>query len=255
MLRSGALSAQGTMSIKNPEGHLPQIMMMIILAILGSASGVQGAYTTESCIAAKLKAAGQMQKCRRTEEAKQWLGKPADAAECINRFESKLARLDLLASGSGLPCRYAYLGGGVVKDLNTGLEWEQKSNLDGGSNYGHPSDADNLYNWSHTESEADGFVFIQFLSRLNGAIDGGGVGGYKDWRIPTVQELTTILNCAYPVCADPSLGPTKPWLYWTSSTDSFDPGFAWAVNFGTGQVEKRDKYNEIVYVRAVRGGW
>jgi hypothetical protein len=83
----------------------------------------------------------------------------------------------------------------------------------------------------------------------------GGRGGF---RLPTVEELRTLVD---PNESDPALPPGHPFdnvqsdLYWSSTTvigpDNTD--FAWSVSMGDGNVDAVDKTVDG-YVWCVRGG-
>ncbi len=115
--------------------------------------------------------------------------------------------------------------GQVVKDNATGLMWQQ-----GGSD------------WTTYEHARQ---YIQKLNRERFA-------GYRDWRLPTVDELTSLLT---PTKQNGDLyissvfGP-KQYYVWSSDRA---PAGAWVVNFNYGKVNwlYLDNYN---YVRAVRSG-
>jgi hypothetical protein len=89
------------------------------------------------------------------------------------------------------------------------------------------------------------------------------VGGRKGWRLPTVQDLASLV--------DPSVGSPGPTLpaghpfanvqsssYWSATTDAQDAGSAWLVSFESGNVlsgivagfAKTDS----LFVWCVRGG-
>ena len=77
-------------------------------------------------------------------------------------------------------------------------------------------------------------------------------GGYRDWRIPTVEELRTILSadCPAGVCIDPIFGAADGY-YWTSTSGV--GGSAWIVGVYTRVVGTQ--YNtDFQHARAVRGG-
>jgi len=108
--------------------------------------------------------------------------------------------------------------------------------------------------------DPDGTAFTEFLPALNdcessdGTTVTGGYAGHCDWRLPGVEELTTIPDCSFsPSCIDPIFGPTAASLYWSSTSSSSDPGLAWLVDFVTGTPDI-DFKNSAIQVRAVRGG-
>jgi hypothetical protein len=82
------------------------------------------------------------------------------------------------------------------------------------------------------------------------------LGGRKGWRLPSVEELSSLVD---PARSNPALPAGHPFTnvhsttYWSSTTGASYPGNAWYVHFGTGKVYYLDKGNNL-YVRCVRGG-
>jgi len=152
--------------------------------------------------------------------------------------------------------------GSTVFDYQTGLEWEKKT--DDGSIH----DKDNRYTWGTGANNPDGTAFTVFLAALNGGAcvteSAAGVtvssttgcpgAGHNDWRLPTISELRTILDCSHGApCVDPIFGPTQSSHYWSSSTYPTIPHYAWYVYFYNGDGNPNFKSGSL-YVRAVRGG-
>ena len=136
-------------------------------------------------------------------------------------------------------------GGQAVCDLKTGLMWEVK--IDGGGEC-----ATNL----HAVDAACSFDQANdtLITAINAENDGTGYLGFNDWRIPSVAELTSIVDytLANPTI-DQVFGPTSVMNYWTSTPQSSGPLNAWWVNFGDGIVMSGSSA-EALSVRAVRSG-
>jgi hypothetical protein len=103
-----------------------------------------------------LKAQGKLQLCLKKNSAKVLGGKPDASATCQTKFSGALMK-------AGTACRYLDNGDGTLSDLNTGLQWEKKDNLDGIVNDADPHDADNTYTWS-ASAGPDGTVYTDFLA-------------------------------------------------------------------------------------------
>lgn len=212
----------------------------------------------QKCQEQKLKAQGKLQLCLKKNSAKVIGGKPDASATCQQKFGAALVK-------AGLDCRYLDNGDGTVSDLNTGLMWEQKDNLDSIANPSDPHDADNTYSWSTGTNKPDATAYTDFLGALNGGTspDGTTTSGcfasHCDWRLPTVEELSGIVDLTVPLCGtgppciDPAFSPTQAIDYWSATTYAGVPSAAWLVYFYDGSVFAGDKSSNS-YVRAVRGG-
>ena len=97
-------------------------------------------------------------------------------------------------------------GKNIVVDNNTGLEWQQ------------------------TISE-DSFIWKDALSHCENL----EYGGYSDWRLPTPQELLTIVdNSKYALTIDSTYFPNMKNTFWTGQENSGDTsrGFYFSAYYG-----------------------
>jgi hypothetical protein len=178
---------------------------------------------------------------------------------------------------AGATLRYRDNGNGTVTDENTRLVWEKQSDDSG------IHDMDNVYTWDEAFA-----VHVAALNNIcqndetvdcsvNGNADcvvagvGGkcGFAGKRDWRLPNVKELQSIVN--YEVfgpsasrafntncvtgttvltgsCTSPSFS-----FSWSSTTRAGNPRFAWSVDFFDGFVGLGGK-DGSARSRAVRSG-
>ncbi len=141
----------------------------------------------------------------------------------------------------------------MVRDNLTGLVWEGKTRD------GSIHDRDNLYTWYDSNEETNGGHpgtpappddTESFLRELNEA----RFGGFSDWRLPTVQELSFLVHHDrwYPAVDERHFPNTAPSIYWTATTDACEPALAWGVDFGYGYEGTNYKLNRR-HARAVRG--
>ena len=141
----------------------------------------------------------------------------------------------------------------MVRDNVTELIWENKT-VDGTIH-----DKNRTHIWHDPTNPNPGTPGAgtdtkDFLDALNSA----RFGGYSDWRLPTIKELTSIVNYGIP-----SPGPmintgyfpnTVSSFYWSSTTYSaYNTNNAWGVNFYDGYDYMNNK-TDSGHVRAVRGG-
>ena len=228
-------------------------------ALLWAGTALAAATPQQKCQVAKLKAQGALQACLAKNSGNVILSKADASAACQTTFTTALARADKKG-----PCRYIDNGDGTVSDLNTGLMWEKKDNLDGTVNASDPHDADNRYTWStRSPYNRDGTAFVNFLGALNSGTssDGSTITGcfasHCDWRLPTIVELQSILLSAFPCgtdpCIDTEFGATQSDLYWSATSFAGYSPAAWDVLFTDGSLSDDFKTKNF-RARAVRGG-
>jgi hypothetical protein len=116
----------------------------------------------------------------------------------------------------------------AVLDRETGLVWEQ-------------SPSTSLPDWVNAS--------IHCL-RLN-------KGGRQSWRLPTIQDLQSLID---PTQSNPALPSGHPFTnvqssdYWSATTLASASTFAWAVLFNNGGVGDDNKSAETHFAWCVRGG-
>ena len=132
---------------------------------------------------------------------------------------------------------FAAVEGGCVQDNVTGLMWEVKT-TDGGLR-----DRNKMYyNFGYAYAEA---------------VNATNLCGHNDWRLPTVDELQSIVDygVAYPgPTVDATWFPnTQESWYWSSTLFFGSSNVAWGVYFGNGQVGSHNRLS-YMFVRLVRAG-
>ena len=143
----------------------------------------------------------------------------------------------------------------MVKDNVTGLIWENKT-VDGTIHDKNKTftwyDSNPATNGGYAGTPGVGTDTEDFIGALNSA----HFGGYSDWRLPTINELDSIVNCDIPY-PGPTINAayfmnTVSSFYWASTTYASGTSYAWGVNFYGGHVNGSNKGGSY-YVRAVRG--
>lgn len=161
------------------------------------------------------------------------------------------------------PSRYTRLAAGgkavkgdidsarCVRDKETGLVWELKTD-DGGIH-----DKDNDYRWGGLGAEAVGSLFFDDWNSLLAATNGEKLCGFSDWRVPSIDELNTLIKRreAGPQIAVDFFPHTLPAPYWSTSAYQGYPEHGQNVHFGTGDAYYYNGYRgNALAVRLVRGG-
>ncbi|CAK8711599.1 hypothetical protein GCAAIG_00895 [Candidatus Electronema halotolerans] len=149
--------------------------------------------------------------------------------------------------------QYIDHGDGTVTDTKTGLMWKRCSDGLSGDNCEDGKVVS--YKW---DDAVQRFKNVEYA-------------GYADWRLPTIDELKTLVHCSKGVkdkddgeCNDESERPTinqqafpNTWeWYWSGSPDANSTAYAWLVNFGHGYsgLDARGNRSDGNAVRLVRGG-
>ncbi len=169
------------------------------------------------------------------------------------------------ASGNALPSSAASWT--MVRDNVTGLIWEMKTD----DNSIH--DKDKTFTWCDTNPATNGGnqgtcgtgtgdAATDTKAYIN-ALNSANYGGHNDWRMPTVKELSTLVNSSIrfsgPTIDAAWFPNTVSYEYWSSTASANDSDHAWHVDFyfatcgnSEGNDYSRGK-SESFNVRAVRG--
>lgn len=112
----------------------------------------------------------------------------------------------------------------------SGLTWELKNDDEG------VHDKDNVYRWGGIGAEKSGTIFFDDWNTLLNAANKEKLCGFDDWRVPTIDELKTlVINTAIKPIVTPEIFPlTLAAPYWSVSTYQNYPEHAQTVDFATG---------------------
>jgi hypothetical protein len=130
------------------------------------------------------------------------------------------------------PAEQITTNAGIVRDRLTGLIWRKCPR-------GQAS-ADSCFGTAHLNSYEDAERYCSV--ELNSFDDGKGYGGFKNWRLPTVHELSSIINRSLPHTSglvDSDIFPNSPGDlsttdgYWTINEDASNSNsnYAWRIHF------------------------
>jgi hypothetical protein len=133
--------------------------------------------------------------------------------------------------------RFVDNGDGTVLDRETGLTWTKDAHIPWGQ--GWPNEEE----WGNAVNMA-----IQMT-----------IANRKGWRLPTVEELASLID---PSRSNPALPAGHPFInvqsniYWSSTTYEFNSDFAWGVSMADGSafVNPYQKTGHYFNFWPVRGG-
>lgn len=127
---------------------------------------------------------------------------------------------------TGFPADY------TTRDLTTGLAW--KTCAEGKSGSTCSTGANLALNWADAQTQCTG---------LNSANSGSGYAGYRNWRLPTMAELETIidLGASSPAITLAAFPGTDIGAYWSVTTVPVATTNAWRVDFNEGSSNQAGK--------------
>ena len=148
--------------------------------------------------------------------------------------------------------KYIDHGDDTITDTKTGLMWKRCS--------------EGLEGVNCEKGKAERYNYDDAVKRFKNV----EYAGYKDWRLPTVDELKTLVYCSKGVknkddgeCNDGSEMPTinqqafpntMKLAYWSGSPYAGYSDYAWLVSFNYGNSYTFNRSHFLYAVRLVRGG-
>ena len=129
-------------------------------------------------------------------------------------------------------------GGAAVLDKETGRVWEQSPSTD-------------FFCWTTSDICLPGSDALSHCYQLE-------VGGRKGWRVPTIEELASLVDTSQGSPTTPALPAghpfnVQPTPHWSATSNASDASRAWAAGFATGNVFRVVK-TASREVWCVRGG-
>lgn len=151
------------------------------------------------------------------------------------RLVRRGAALD--SSGEYTPIKdFIDQGNGTVIHTKTNLMWQRCS-------------LGQVWNGQTCVGKAEEFTYDQALNQIS------HFEGYNDWRLPTVNELWTLIeyNHAFSgkLVANNVIFVNPPEYFWSSSTYAGDENIAWDVSFyeGGGYPDPKSSLSGVLFVR------
>ncbi len=138
--------------------------------------------------------------------------------------------------GKEMVSEFENVGSNMVRDKTTGLVWQKATG---------------------TNEDGEAMTFedaVEYCENLE-------LGGFTDWRLPSRNELLSIVkyDVKSPAIDHGFFSDTQSYGFWTSTTfltptsvvDKYNKG--WKIDFSSGNTTYAEK-NQALWVRAVRGG-
>jgi hypothetical protein len=130
---------------------------------------------------------------------------------------------------------------GIAEDTKTGLIWLRFAHGQLWKNNTVMGDAETV-NWN------DAFELAEQFNQQ------GGYAGYRDWRLPTIEELKTLIDLVKDQSSnsiDTDVFPENTRWFWSSSPYINDSDGAWIMDFydGSGYDDYKDSSNAVRLVR------
>ncbi|MDY6953927.1 MAG: DUF1566 domain-containing protein, partial [Thermodesulfobacteriota bacterium] len=138
--------------------------------------------------------------------------------------------LNYVRAVRGRPLEFGHFvdnGDGTVTDTTSGLTWQQRETK--------------AVDWEKA---------LAYCEDMD-------LGGCQNWRLPNVRELLSLVdeNSGAPAINAGFFPGCRPHTYWSSTTHTGFPDYAWGVPFeGADEALRASQKRRANYVRAVRGG-
>jgi hypothetical protein len=131
---------------------------------------------------------------------------------------------------------------GIATDTETGLTWLRFA-------YGQ--------NWKNDTVTGDAEKRRWNMAmKIPAEFNQTGYAGYKDWRIPNIEELKTLIDKERGTeenYIDASVFPENAKWFWSSSRFAGYSGKVWSINFNFGGANSCNMKANSSFVRLVRG--
>ncbi len=135
--------------------------------------------------------------------------------------------------------RYSDQGDGTVMDTKTGLHWMRFA-------------LGQTWNGKINLTEAKRYTWQEAFNAVESFNQSGGFADYEDWRVPTIDELKTIIERDKKPAINHAMFPATPLsLFWSSTSAVNVNHSAWAVYFYGGSAYWYGK-TSYYFVRLVR---